>query len=752
MLFGRQDAADWVELQISGNNHALILNASPLIGKTSFLKHIGALQTMPAFNLLVSLSTLALDTSPQGEPEQTLYTVLRAIIDQLLPQLALLNLIDSDYKAISPQMTSSLRALFGELHQKLTAGQKLVLYVDDLHTIVATNMALVSSFLTSLMPLLDDCPALHFVFAINQIQLKQIRHPLLDGAPTFNLSTFTLDASINMITLPVNDILRFDYGVTKRIAEINSHHPYYLTLFCRTLLNRQVHDGWVNQRDFDATLVEILDTPIDSFTQIWEASSWPERAVLAGMAAIQGAHGPIASQEVLRFLQRQSKAVEPEVIMDALDTLAGRGVLTPMGAVSYRFHVKLFRFWLREHTNVNEILAQVNWNRVLAALKSKIKATGAARPASPLTVAPRQQHKKRSRLGPIVVTLTLLLCIVATLGGIFTTQILGIPLAFISPPTPTATPTATPKNETVAPLLDATEEISAQPTPTTPPTPPPVQKLTLPSITYMGRDIDQNWLIYIMNADGSESVPVSATGADDAGPIWSPDGQKLAFVSQRDGNKEIYVMDIDGQNAANVTRHPANDWTPAWSPDGTRLAFSSFRQGSWEIFVMDTTCLNTPETCPDTLTQITSDGNGNLSPAWSADGTRFAFNSKANGNWDIYTMSIAGTDIRQITSAPENDLAPAWSPDDSQIAFESNRENNVEIYIVDVNGGVVQNVTNQPQADDHGPTWSPDGSQLVFYSNREGNWDIFVTTSKGEPVTNLTQTPTRDEQTPAWRP
>ena len=116
-------------------------------------------------------------------------------------------------------------------------------------------------------------------------------------------------------------------------------------------------------------------------------------------------------------------------------------------------------------------------------------------------------------------------------------------------------------------------------------------------------------------------------------------------------------------------------------------------------------------------------------------------------------MAVDGSDVRQVTTAPENDLSPAWSPDGSKIAFESNREGNVEIYVIDSNGsGIPQNITNLSFADDHGPTWSPDGQTIVFYSNREGNWDIFSTVVGGQNTFNLTNTPSRDEQTPAWRP
>ncbi len=764
MLFGRQDAADWIELQINNNVRTLILSGLPLIGKTSFIRQVGALQNLPARNLIVSLSEALTEASLRSEAleEQaketvgpTLDPVLEAVVGQLVPQLTLLDLLSPEQKQPHLQTASVLRNLFTQVSER-SGPERLMLYVDDLHLLFTGDMALAASFLTSLIPVLDECPRLHLIFTLNQERLKQIQHPLLDSAPTFNLGPLPPDASLNMVTLPVKNILRFDYGVTKRIVEVNSHHPYYLTLFCHTLLNRQVHDGWVNQRDFDSALGETLDSTIEPFTQIWDKSSWVERAVLSGMAAIQGTHGPLTHQEIARFLQRQNRAVVAPVVVEALDSLAERGVLVPMGAISYRFHVELLRLWLREHTDLTEIVEEVDWERLAARARSELKRSKASAQAvsAPSRRPPERSPRRRSLIWPILIVLLMVLCLV-TAGAVLAARFFDLSLPFFSE-TAATTPTPAPEAGPVSAPAGPTEPAGttpAEPTPTVTPTPPLVVARTLPSITFMGRDIDQAWRIYVMNADGSNVTALSPEGVDDTAPTWSPDGRKIAFVSQRDGNREIYVMDANGQNVINVTRHPADDWTPSWSPDGNQLAFSSIRTGGWEIYILDTSCLGNPETCPEMITQITADGTGNILPVWSPDGSRFAFNSKATGNWDVYTMAVDGSDLRQVTTALENDLAPTWSPDGSRLALETNRDGNVEIYLIDATGnGPAQNITNLPLANDHGPVWSPDGQQILFYSNREGNWDIFSTTLDGEVVVNLTQTPSRDEQTPAWRP
>lgn len=772
MLFGRQDAADWLELQLTNNVRASVLVGQPLVGKTSFIAHVGTLQHLNSYNLRAALPTPT--DFRQVTPKQKAHrselaqeraasdTILRQLVEQLLPQLRQLNLITSDPIDTSMPITTFLHNMFSQAQQQ-AGSAKLVFYLDDLHHLVTNDLALVSTFLSTFIPLLDTCPSLHLVFTINQDKLKQIRHPLLDGAPAFQLGPLSADASANMITQPVRNMLRFDYGIPRRIAEVNSHHPYYLCLFCHTLLNRQIHDGWVNQRDFDSALGELLNSPIAPFEQIWEQSSWVERAVLAGMAAMQGKHGPMTQQEITRFLQRENESIDSGVVVDALQSLAGRGVLVPMGAVSYRFHVELFRFWLREHTDFTEILPQADWNR-LASQKAKEKKQAAPTYTPPATT-PQKRASKGRLLGRIMILLAALACLLAACGA-FGVRYLGLdlPVALLFT-TPTATPTATPENQPAAPGADTAEAspttAPVEPTPTVTPTPALFVAQTLPAITYMGREPDQSWRIYVMEANGNSVKALSPEGLDDTAPTWSPDGRKIAFVSQRDGNREIYVMDAwcdnpEGcsQDAANITRHPADDWTPAWSLDGTQLAFSSLREGSWEIFVLDTACLDLPDTCRDSLQQVTADGNLNISPVWSPDGSRFAFNSKASGNWDIYTMNTDGSAIQQITTAPGNDLSPAWSPDGTKIAYEANQEGNVEIYVIDANGTTPpQNISNYSTANDHGPTWSPDGQMLVFYSNRENiQWDIFSTTLDGEIVNNLTQTPDRDEQTPAWRP
>src|SRR5437868_1722235 len=91
---------------------------------------------------------------------------------------------------------------------------------------------------------------------------------------------------------------------------------------------------------------------------------------------------------------------------------------------------------------------------------------------------------------------------------------------------------------------------------------------------------------------GKASFPLIAFGADIIGH-YSPDGTKIAFSSNADGNPEIYVMNADGSGIKQLTDNSAIDWNPSWSPDGKKIAFTSGRDGDFDVYVMDADGSNT---------------------------------------------------------------------------------------------------------------------------------------------------------------
>lgn len=205
-------------------------------------------------------------------------------------------------------------------------------------------------------------------------------------------------------------------------------------------------------------------------------------------------------------------------------------------------------------------------------------------------------------------------------------------------------------------------------------------------------------------------------------PLPTSNPQLIAFVSKRDGNDEIYVVNADGSGLTNLTNHPADDVSPVWSPDGRRIAFVSERD-SGGIYIMDAE--------GGGLTFLT----GGRNPTWSPDGNRIAFVSNQDYNAEIFVINVDGSAETRLTNRPTDDTHPVWSPDGKYIAFESEESNkNDEIYVMNADGKEIINLTNNPSHDTR-PSWSPDGKQIAFSSDRDNRAQVFVTNVDGSGLT-----------------
>lgn len=150
--------------------------------------------------------------------------------------------------------------------------------------------------------------------------------------------------------------------------------------------------------------------------------------------------------------------------------------------------------------------------------------------------------------------------------------------------------------------------------------------------------------LFVANVDGS-GLRVLTRGLM---PAWSSDG-RIAF-----SGVDVYVMNADGSGLINLTNDQASDGSPAWSPDGTKLAFVSNRSGAYDLYVMNADGTG--------VTQLTHDQANEGRPTWSPDGTRIAFASDRDGNSEIYVMHADGSGVVALTDNSDFDGWPAWAP------------------------------------------------------------------------------------------
>lgn len=243
-------------------------------------------------------------------------------------------------------------------------------------------------------------------------------------------------------------------------------------------------------------------------------------------------------------------------------------------------------------------------------------------------------------------------------------------------------------------------------------------------------DRDGNNEIYTMNVDGSELTRLTENAVHDGGPVWSPDGAKIAFVTmvrnlQQLEKLEIFVMKSDGTDLLRLTNGGGNN--PAWSPDGKLIVFSF---GDIYIMNVDGSFKN----------QLTNSTFSDDTPDWSPNGKEIVFSSNSDnsngskgGKPHVYVININGTDQHLIAGSLRwADTMPKWSPDGSKIVFVSDREHERrKIYLMNSDGTNQMMLSLNHAGEDIHPNWSPDGSKIVFTSTRSGASGIWVMNADG---------------------
>ena len=249
--------------------------------------------------------------------------------------------------------------------------------------------------------------------------------------------------------------------------------------------------------------------------------------------------------------------------------------------------------------------------------------------------------------------------------------------------------------------------------------------------------LEYSYELYVMNADGSGKRRLArspwAGRFGPAGPAWSPDGRKLVFGMQLRGsaglcgragscNDEIFVINANGSGLRRLTRNAVRDGQPAWSPDGQKIAFLSWRDGTGaDVFVM-----NADGSDQRNLTRKPGDEAG---PDWSPDGRAIVFTAVPDGprignsadgpNRDVYVMNADGSEQRDLTHTPDaGDVDAAWSPDGRNIAFiqDNGPPWRVRVLVMNADGSGKRALTHKIAGDTY-ISWSPDGRRIAFFDD-----------------------------------
>jgi Tol biopolymer transport system component len=293
-------------------------------------------------------------------------------------------------------------------------------------------------------------------------------------------------------------------------------------------------------------------------------------------------------------------------------------------------------------------------------------------------------------------------------------------------------------------------ELVSRPPP--PPQPPPRDG----SIAFQAFDPDSDsYEIFVANPDGTGLRNLTAApDSDDTEPSWSPDRQRLAFVSARGGGisgaTAIYVMDADGGGARKLVDAGLEQSSPAWSPDGRWIAFSRctfFTESgvcsSAQIVVVQPDGRGARDVTQPVAQMSVTDSK----PSWSPDGKRIVFTRTLSfGDNQIWVVGVDGTGLRRLLADDaESDHNPSWSPDGTRIVFSSDVLGTEAIFLMNADGSGAQKIVDEfkdpddPDATIGGgavnPAFSPTGTRIVF----SATGDLWTTDLAGQDVVRVTE-------------
>ena len=239
-------------------------------------------------------------------------------------------------------------------------------------------------------------------------------------------------------------------------------------------------------------------------------------------------------------------------------------------------------------------------------------------------------------------------------------------------------------------------------------------------------DSNGNMEVFVVNADGTEPINVSNDLNTDKHPVWRPDGKVLAFVSNRNGSLDICTVTSQGENLNCVTADAKigqgrkwDDQFPVWSPDGSTIAYCSYREGLTQVWFMNADGANPRLFMSGTKMKDQEKqqfaASDTCYPSFSGNGRSLAFSSQG----DIYVMDLKTGRTKNLT-APLirgnmiNDTMPVFAPKGNRLAFIARYEAFLtELYTISSSGDDVRRITDNLQ-EDFLPKWQPDGKGLVY--------------------------------------